>query len=101
MLDQAKAAAADLIGRNKDLEDRMTTRLAAAGSAFKPSEWLLVQIGVVAGAGVVGLVLGGGNIVVGILFVGRRVLPARGRTSPSSGTSDARCSTPRCRRRSS
>ena len=69
MLDQAKAAAADLLGRNKGLEDRLTTRLAAAGSQFKPSEWLLVQIGVVAATGVVGLILGGGNIVVGILFV--------------------------------
>ncbi len=69
VLDQARSAAADLLGRNKDLEDRLTARLAAAGSQFKPSEWLLVHIGVVAGAGVLGMILGGGNVVVGILFV--------------------------------
>ena len=69
VLDQAKAAAASVLERNSALNDRMLRRLAAAGSEFKPSEWLLVHIGSVLGAGVVGLLLGGGNLVVGLLFL--------------------------------
>ncbi|WP_183095507.1 type II secretion system F family protein [Nocardioides stalactiti] len=69
MLDQAKAAAAGVLERNKNLEEKLAARLTAAGSSFKPSEWLLLQIGVVIGSGVLGLLVGGGNIIVGILFL--------------------------------
>ena len=69
VLDQAKAAAAEILQRNSALNDRMTRRLAAAGSEFKPSEWLLLHIGAVLAGGVVGLLLGRGNIVVGLLFM--------------------------------
>ncbi|WP_322936582.1 type II secretion system F family protein [Nocardioides bizhenqiangii] len=69
MLDQAKAAAAGVLDRNKGLEDKLAMRLAAAGSAYKPSEWLLLHVGVVVGSGIFGFLLGGGNIVVGILFL--------------------------------
>lgn len=69
VLDQAKAAAASVLEHNSALNDRMTRRLAAAGSEFKPSEWLLVHIGTVLAAGVVGLLLGRGNIFVGLLFM--------------------------------
>lgn len=69
VLDQAKAAAAGVLGRNRDLEERMANRLAAAGSGFKPSEWLLLQVGIVFAAGLLGLLLGGGNLIVGILFL--------------------------------
>jgi tight adherence protein B len=69
MLDQAKAAAAGVLKHNKTLDDRLATRLAAAGSGYKPSEWLLLHVGVVVASGVVGLVVGGGNIIVGILFL--------------------------------
>ncbi len=69
MLDQAKAAAQGVLTRNKRLEEKLATRLAAAGSGFKPSEWLLLHVGVVVAAGLLGLLVGGGNIVVGLLFL--------------------------------
>ncbi len=69
VLDQAKAAAAGILERNSGLNDRLGRRLAAAGSEFKPSEWLLVHIGAVFAGGVVGLLLGKGNVVVGLLFM--------------------------------
>jgi len=69
VLDQAKAAAAELLERNSALNDRMTRRLAAAGSEFKPSEWLLLHVGAVLAGGVIGLLLGSGSIVVGLLFL--------------------------------
>jgi len=69
VLDQAKAAAASVLEHNSALNERMTRRLAAAGSEFKPSEWLLVHIGAVLAAGVIGLLLGRGNIIVGLLFM--------------------------------
>ncbi|MEZ0581034.1 type II secretion system F family protein [Nocardioides sp. MH1] len=70
MLDQAKAAAAGVLDRNKDLEAKLAVRLTAAGSGFKPSEWLLLHVGVVIASGMFGLLLGRGNIVVGLLFLG-------------------------------
>ncbi|GAA4095398.1 type II secretion system F family protein [Nocardioides kongjuensis] len=69
VLDQAKAAAAEILQRNSALNDRMTRRLTAAGSEFKPSEWLLLHIGAVLAGGVVGLLLGQGSIVLGLLFM--------------------------------
>jgi len=69
MLDQAKAAAAGVLEHNKGLEEKLATRLTAAGSSLKPSEWLLLHVAVVIGAGLLGLLVGGGNLIVGILFV--------------------------------
>ncbi|TNM45092.1 VWA domain-containing protein [Nocardioides albidus] len=69
VLDQARAAAAELLERNSALNDRMTRRLAAAGSEFKPSEWLLLHIGAVLAGGVIGLLLGQGSILLGLLFM--------------------------------
>lgn len=69
VLDQAKAAAAGVLQRNKNLDARLTRRLAAAGSDFKPSEWLLLHVGIVIGATVVGILVGGGNLVVGLIFL--------------------------------
>ncbi|GAA3521692.1 type II secretion system F family protein [Nocardioides daeguensis] len=69
VLDQAKAAAAEILERNSALNDRMTRRLTAAGSEFKPSEWLLLHVGTVLAAAVVGLLLGQGSIVLGLLFM--------------------------------
>ncbi|GAA1523915.1 type II secretion system F family protein [Nocardioides humi] len=69
VLDQARAAAAEILERNSALNERMTRRLAAAGSEFKPSEWLLLHIGSVLAGGVVGLLLGKGSIVLGLLFM--------------------------------
>lgn len=69
VLEQAKAAAAGLLDRNRGLNDRLAQRLTAAGSSFKPSEWLLVHVGVVLGAGLLGLLVGQGNIIVGLVFI--------------------------------
>lgn len=69
VLQQAKAAAAGVLDRNSGLNERLTTKLTAAGSEFKPSEWLLVHIGVVFGATLLGFLLGQGSIVVGVVFL--------------------------------
>lgn len=69
VLDQAKAAAAGFLERRSGLNDSLSRRLAAAGSEFKPSEWLLVQIGAMVAGGLLGLLLGRGAVVVGLLFI--------------------------------
>jgi len=69
VLDQAKAAAAELLERNSALNERMMRRLAAAGSEFKPSEWLLLHIAAVLAGAVVGLLLGRGSIALGVVFM--------------------------------
>lgn len=69
VLNQAKQAAADLLHRNESLETGLATRLGAAGSGFKPSEWLILHVGVVLGAGLVGLLLGRGSLLLGVLFL--------------------------------
>lgn len=69
VLDQARAAAAGMLHRNRGLEERMATRLTAAGSSWKPSEWLLLQVGLVVGAILLGLLAGRGNVIVVLLFV--------------------------------
>ncbi|WP_052336307.1 type II secretion system F family protein [Nocardioides alkalitolerans] len=68
-LTQAKDAATQVLRRNQGLEARISARLEGAGSALKPAEWLLVHVGVFLAAGVVGLLIGGGNLLVGILFL--------------------------------
>lgn len=67
VFDQAKAAAASVLDRNKGLEQRLQARLTAAGSSFKPSEWLLLHVGVVIASGLLGALLGG--LVLGLLLV--------------------------------
>jgi tight adherence protein B len=69
-LDQARAAAGHLLGRHESLESKIEQRLSAAGSGFRPGEWLLLHIGVVLGAGAVGTLLGGGSVRLGVLFLG-------------------------------
>ena len=69
VLDQAKAAAADILERHSGLNERLRRGLEAAGSEFKPSEWLLLHIGITFGAALLGLLLGGGSIWVGLLFL--------------------------------
>ena len=66
----AKETAANVLRRNKDLDARISARLQAAGSELKSSEWLLVHGGIFFVSGLVGLMLGGGNLVVGLLFLG-------------------------------
>ena len=72
-MDQARDAAAKVLDRNRGLEQKIAHRLEAAGSEFKPSEWLLLHGGIIAVSGLVGLLLGGGsNLILMLtgLFVG-------------------------------
>lgn len=77
VLEQAKAAAAGILEHNAGLDDRLKRRLSAAGSELKPSEWLLVHVGVVLAFGLFGLLIGQGSLVVGLvlLVVGAFVPP--------------------------
>lgn len=61
-LDQAKGAAASMLERNRGLEARIEQRLEGAGSALKPAEWLLMHGAVTMLAGLVGALLGGGDL---------------------------------------
>lgn len=65
----AKSAAARLLRRNASLESRIDTRLEAAGSELKASEWLLLHSSIAFTSGVIGSLLGGGNLVFGLAFL--------------------------------
>lgn len=72
----AKETAASMLRRNKDLDARISRRLEAAGSELKSSEWLLLHGGIFFISGLVGIGVGGGNPVVGLLFLaGGVILP--------------------------
>ncbi len=66
---QAKDAAAPVLRRTKGLEARIAHRLEGAGSELKPAEWLLVHAGIVVVSGIFGLLLGAGNIILGLVFI--------------------------------
>lgn len=68
-LAQFKGAAASVLQRNKSLEERIAARLDSAGSGFNASEWLLLHAGIVVAAGLLGIIIGGGNLVAGFLFL--------------------------------
>ncbi|MEP7740079.1 type II secretion system F family protein [Nocardioides sp. 31GB23] len=53
-----------------DLEARMARRLAGAGLALRPAEWVLLRLGVVGGLALLGLVAGGPPLVVALVAVG-------------------------------
>jgi tight adherence protein B len=65
----AKETAANVLRRNKDLDARISSRLQAAGSELKSSEWLLLHGALFFVAGLTGLLLGGGNLLIGFAFV--------------------------------
>jgi tight adherence protein B len=69
-LTQAKDAAEKVLHRNKSLEDRIAKSLDAAGSSWQASEWLLLHAAIFVGAGVVGLLLGKGSLLLGLIFFG-------------------------------
>lgn len=69
-LAQAKEAAAKVLEHNKTLEERIMNRLEGAGNPLKPSEWLLLHVGIFLASGVVGMLLGGGSLVLGLVFLG-------------------------------
>jgi tight adherence protein B len=68
-LESAKTAAANVLKRNASLEHRIAQRLEGAGSNWRPAEWLLFHAGIFVAVAIVGLLLGGGNLVVGLLFM--------------------------------
>jgi tight adherence protein B len=67
-LTQAKHAAANMLRRNRSLEARIAARLEAAGSSLKPAEWLLLHSAILLGAGLLGMMLSGGSLLLGFLF---------------------------------
>ncbi len=68
-LTQATGAAAQVLRSNRGLEDRIRHRLEGAGSRLEPAEWLLVHTGFFALAGLVGLLLGAGNVALFAMFL--------------------------------
>jgi tight adherence protein B len=69
-LASAKDAAAKVLKRNQSLEVRIARRLEGAGSQWRPSEWLLFHAALFIGISVLGLLIGGGNLVIGLIFMG-------------------------------
>jgi tight adherence protein B len=63
----AKETAANVLRRNKDLDHRISTRLQAAGSELKSSEWLLLHGTLFFVSGLVGLLFG--NLLIGFAFL--------------------------------
>jgi tight adherence protein B len=68
-LDSAKSAAANVLKRNASLEQKIAHRLEAAGSNWRPAEWLLFHTAIFVAVSIVGLLLGGGNLIIGLLFM--------------------------------
>jgi tight adherence protein B len=68
-LDSAKVAAANVLKRNAGLEVKIAKRLEGAGSNWRPAEWLLMHAAVFLLISVVGLMLGGGNLIIGLIFM--------------------------------
>jgi tight adherence protein B len=68
-LDSAKAAAAKVLKRNSGLEVKIAKRLEGAGSSWRPAEWLLMHAGAFVLISVIGLLLGKGNLIIGLVFI--------------------------------
>ena len=68
-LQSAKDAAANVLSRSVSLEQKIAQRLDGAGSQIRPSEWLLIHAGIFIGMSVLGLVIGGGSLVIGLVFM--------------------------------
>ncbi len=66
---QVTETAEKVLRANKSLETRIEERLEGAGNPFKPAEWVLVHLAVFLGTGALGFLVGGGSIVIGILFL--------------------------------
>jgi tight adherence protein B len=65
----AKTAAAKMLKRNRGLESKIAARLEGAGSKWRPAEWLLLHVGIFILLALFGLLLGGGNLVIGLIFM--------------------------------
>jgi tight adherence protein B len=68
-LESAKTAAAAMLKRNRGLEVKIAQRLEGAGSKWRPAEWLLFHAGIFLLVAVIGLLIGGGNLVIGLIFM--------------------------------
>ncbi|HEX3223799.1 MAG TPA: type II secretion system F family protein [Nocardioides sp.] len=68
-LDSAKAAAAKVLKRNASLEQKIAARLEGAGSNWRSAEWLLFHAAIFVGVSILGLILGGGSLIVGLIFM--------------------------------
>jgi tight adherence protein B len=64
-----KDATATMLHRSRSLEARIEQRLAAAGNALKPAEWVLVHALIATIAGLAGLLLGNGSVFLMLLGV--------------------------------
>ncbi|MFL6061428.1 MAG: type II secretion system F family protein [Marmoricola sp.] len=69
LAEQARQAATTVLATNAGAEAKIAQRLEGAGMALKSSEWLLMHIGIAFGAGLLGVLISGGNPLVMILFV--------------------------------
>ena len=65
----AKETAANVLRRNQDLDARISMRLQGAGSELKSAEWLLIHGAIFFVSGLVGLLIGGGNLLIGMFFL--------------------------------
>jgi len=65
----AKTAAAAMLKRNRGLETKIAQRLEGAGSKWRPAEWLLFHSAIFLGVSVLGLLIGGGNLILGVIFM--------------------------------
>jgi tight adherence protein B len=63
----ARTAAAGLLQRNAGLEERIARSLDGAGSELKPAEWLLAHLVIAVAGGLLGLLVGAGDPLVGLL----------------------------------
>jgi tight adherence protein B len=68
-LESAKTAAASVLKRNKSLEAKIAHRLEGAGSRWRSSEWLLFHSAIFLLFSVLGLLIGGGNLILGLIFM--------------------------------
>jgi tight adherence protein B len=68
-LASAKDAAAKMLKRNQSLEVKIARRLEGAGSQWRPSEWLLFHAALFIGFSVLGLIIGSGNLIIGLIFM--------------------------------
>ena len=68
-LQSAKTAAANVLKRNQGLESKIAARLEGAGSKWRPAEWLLFHAGFFLLVSLVGLLLGKGDLIIGIVFI--------------------------------
>jgi tight adherence protein B len=68
-LQSAKDAAANVLSRNVTLEQKIAQRLDGAGSQIRPAEWLLLHAAIFVGMSILGLVIGGGSLIVGLVFM--------------------------------